>query len=364
VRKTLIAGLSAAALAVAVAATPAHAATAITGAGSTFANNLMQHAAASYPSDDGVTYGSVGSGKGRTNFQNGTTNFAVSDTAFGSSDTKPTNGTYLFAPIVGGPVVFAYNKTYKFKGTDKKWHSMPANLKITPQVVSAILRGEITSWQDAQIKALNPKAVLPNHSIDVFYRTAGSGTTTNLTNYLNQTVGSSSWVAGGKNDLSAASVGNKVRGIAKANSALLSAAVQKDAYAFGYFDLSDAVTAPVNKFALKNAAGQFILPSVSAGQLFLASQKQAQDSTDSNKDGIVTLDFTKSVKGAYQLTILTYALAKKGGTDAASTAVENFFQYIVTNNGIAAWNKSHGYVPLPAELQAFAHGQIAQISTN
>jgi phosphate transport system substrate-binding protein len=364
VRKTLIAGIAAAALAVSVAATPAFAATNITGAGSSFANNLLQKAAAAYPSDDGVTYGSVGSGNGRKNFVNSITAFAVSDTAFASTDSKPTAGTYTFTPLVGGPVAFVYNKTYKFKGTDKKWHTMPANLKITPEVISGILRGDITSWQDKAIKALNPKAVLPNHTIDVFYRSAGSGTNSNVTNYLAQVVGTDAWVAGGKNDIAAASVGGKVRGLQKANSALLSSAVQKDAYAFGYFDLSDAVTAPVNKFALKNKAGQYVLPTVAAGQKFLAQQAAAADSTDNNKDGIVTLDFTKSVSGAYQLTILTYGLGKRGSSAAADVAVEKFFNYIVTSGNLKAWELSHGYVPLPDSLKTVAVNQIAGIANN
>ena len=50
--------------------------------------------------------------------------------------------------------------------------------------LSKIYLGEITKWNDAAVKALNPKVRLPDTAILTVHRSDGSGTTFNFTNYL------------------------------------------------------------------------------------------------------------------------------------------------------------------------------------
>ena len=44
--------------------------------------------------------------------------------------------------------------------------------------------GTITNWNDPAIKALNPKATIPDLKITPVHRTGNSGTTYNFTDYL------------------------------------------------------------------------------------------------------------------------------------------------------------------------------------
>jgi phosphate transport system substrate-binding protein len=350
-RKTLIAGIAAAALAVTVAATPAHASTTLVAQGSSFAGNLLSKATSIYTADK-VTYTPNSSGEGRTAFTNGTVQFAMSDSTYSSG--APSN--LLYIPVTGGPIAFIYNQVSKFKGADGKQHYMPKNLKITGDVAEQILTGQITKWNDPAIKALNPKAYLPTAKIRTYYRNNASGTTKNMITYFwnnNLRTGLKGIGDTFQNQTSSAAVGYGTD-----KSATLVKSVKNDAFGFGYVDLSDAATVPVNKFLLKNNAGQFVAPSVIAGQKFL-------EHFDAASTGLVTLDFSLPIAGAYQLTIITYGLAHQTAGDATTrTAVKNFFTYLVTNKTVRAWEATHGYVPLTTTNYNRAQDQIAKISTN
>ena len=330
-------------------------ATSIAGSGSSFAYNGIYKCASLYEAHN-VTYTSTGSGTGRTNFRTNQASypFAVSDGLY-TAGTEPSG--YTMTPLFGGPVVFAYNK---FSG-------LPANLQLDATIISKILKGTIVKWNDASIKKANPGKTLPNLAIKVFYRSGTSGTNENLSRYLNQTVSSTDWTQ--NQTLATASTGGLATGaIAKATSSLLADAVESSSNkgAFGYFDLSDAKTANVNLAKLKNKHGEYVAPSAAAGALFLNSQSVIT-ATGDRLDGVMGtaaspgIDFTKSVKNAYQLTIVTYGIGDKAGTTAEDTAVEAFFNFVV-NTCMPAQASRLGYVALTGSLKAKALSQIAVIA--
>lgn len=339
---------------------PASAASSLSGKGSSFAANAITYCAAHYDpaSGDTVTYTSTGSGTGRTEFATDKIQFAVSDAGYTSG--YPTS-RYVNVPLLGGPVVFAYNKTK---------NKLPKGLKLTASKISGILKGSIIYWDDAQIRSLNKGLKLPHAKINVYYRTSGSGTTENLTNYLAQTLGSSQWVK--SKDLLDASdgvAGNSAGTLAatakaKATSAVIADLVEGDAYAFGYFDLADAASAKVNTVLLRNANGEYVAPTAAAGVRFLNAQTAIQDATNTlagdATDGLLSIDFTKKVKGAYQLTIVTYGIAKRGSSAADDRAVRDFFRYVV-NSCMPSYAATHGYIALTGALKNTALRQIAAI---
>ncbi len=333
----------------------------ISGKGSSFAANAITYCAAHYDpsSGDTVTYTSTGSGTGRTEFAAGNVNFAVADGGYSSG--FPTS-RYVNIPLLGGPIVFAYNKTSK---------KLPAGLKLTASLVSQILKGEIKKWNDPAIVAKNKGLKLPAKTINVYYRTSGSGTTANLTTYLSQTLGSSKWVANSKDLLDASDgvAGNGTGKLAataksKATSAVIADLVESDAYGFGYFDLSDAASANVNKASLQNKVGQYVAPTAAAAVKFLNAQTAIKDATNTlagdATDGLLSIDFTKKVPGAYQLSIVTYGIAHRGSSDASDLAVKGFFNYVV-KSCMPTYAASHGYVALTGELKKTALAQIAAI---
>ncbi|MFM2384758.1 MAG: hypothetical protein RL166_632 [Actinomycetota bacterium] len=358
--KTLV-GI-AATVALVLPGTAAHA-TNIAGSGSSFAYNGIYKCASLYEAHN-VTYTSTGSGTGRTNFRTNSASypFAVSDGLY-TAGTEPSG--YTMVPLFGGPVVFAYNK----------YSGIPSGLKLTGSIVSKILKGTITKWNATDIKNVNPGKTLPNRAIKVFYRSGTSGTNENLSEYLRQTVSSTGW---SKNQTLATAAGTLAAGaVGKATSSLLADAIESRSNlgAFGYFDLSDAKTASVYLASLKNKHGEYIAPSASAGALFLNAQNTDNSGSD-RVQGTATaalsaalggtqagvIDFTKSVKNAYQLTILTYGIGKKSSSAAEDVAVEAFFKFVV-NTCMPAQASRLGYVALTGTMKTKAVAQAGIIST-
>jgi phosphate transport system substrate-binding protein len=321
--------------------TPAQAADALSGKGSSFAFNAISTCTARYSGGD-ITYTSTGSGTGRTEFANRNIDWAVSDMPYTSNYPQ---FDYVTMPLFGGPVAFAYSAVGVRDG-----------LQLTPVIVSKILKGQITMWNDQSIVKANPRTKLPNKTIKVAYRSSGSGTTANLTDYLSQTVGG--WTKG-SNDLMVAS-GNSLskNSTSFATSALLAGYIEDNSNAFGYFDLSDAITADVGIAKLKNAAGVYVAPTPSSASRFIDGQKL-------NRNGTISINFKKVIPGAYQLSIVTYGLApKRPASQKVSTgkglAVQKWFNYVVSAC-IPSRAASLGYAPLGNSMKRSALNIIKTI---
>jgi len=326
--------------------TPAYAAS-IAAKGSSFANGMLQACTAAYTTHS-VSYTSTGSGTGRTEFAAGNIDFGASDVPYTSGfPTTGKNARYLTIPMFGGPVAFAYSAVGVGDG-----------LNLTPDVISGILKGTITRWDDAAIKALNTRTKLPKKTIKVAYRASGSGTNSNLTEYLRQTVGG--WTAS-SNMATGAGAGGVV-GTSFATSQLLAGYIEDNSNAFGYFDLSDAISADVAIAKLRNAAGAFIAPTASAAGKFLNAQTIRPASDGDALGGTLNMDFTKVVSGAYQLSIPVYALAPRftgtgKSTDASKLAVQDFLNYVV-KTCVPARAAALGYVPLGGAVKTAVLNQI------
>lgn len=261
--------------------------------------SIQKTCAAAYK-DHTVTYSPDGSGTGKSKYLANTVQFAGSDSLF-APGTEPAKFTYV--PLVGGPVGILFN--------------IPGitNLNLTPKLVSDIFLGKITKWNHANIKAVN-KAIaskLPNETIQITYRSDGSGTTNNFTNYLSQVVGKP-WKA---NDAWATASGS-TKGTGGNKAAGLVAAMKGLKYSIGYADLADAATAGLSFAALKNGAGQFIKPSVNSSKIFLSKQLM-------NSEGVVLFDYNEVVKGGYNLSLYAYGIAPTGAGTAKATAVKEYF---------------------------------------
>lgn len=319
--------------------TPAIAGESLSGKGSSFAFNALASCSANYTANS-VSYVSTGSGTGRTEFAAKNIDWAATDAPYTSG--YP-NFDYVIFPLLGGPVAFAYSAVGVGDG-----------LNFTPGIVSGILKGTITRWDDTQIKVLNPRVKLPKKTIKVAYRTSGSGTNTNLTNYLRQTVGG--WTS--SSDMNTASGGLASGATSFANSQLLASYIEDNSNAFGYFDLSDAISADVAIAKLRNAAGSFVAPTASAAGKFINAQIV-------NADGTMSIDFTKVVSGAYQLSIVTYGLApKRPASQKVSTgkglAIQKWFTYVVSTC-VPARATSLGYAPIGSSVKTRTLGIIKTI---
>ncbi len=298
----------------------ASAASTLKSSGSSFANGLMQACKTNVGGVD-LTYTSTGSGTGRSQFVAKTTDFGMSDGVF-SPGTQPAN--FVYVPLLGGPVAIVVN--------------LPGvkTLKLTGDLLGKLYTGKITKWNDKAIAAVNKGVKLPALKVQPVYRSGSSGTSENFTNYLVQMAG-----AGWKMNGTFASA-NKVVGTSAATSTVLVSAVKSTPGAFGYSDLSDVAASGLNYASVQNGAKQFIKPDVRSAKAFLAVQRVGAN-------GTITYDYKAPVRGAYPLSLISYAIAFKNG----DKDVQNYLKAFVNTCAPREATKL-SYVAVDGKLKAKA----------
>ena len=146
----------------------------LSGAGATFPFPLISQWQKEYESKTGthINYNPIGSGGGIAAITARTVDFGASDAPLTPDQTAACKGCVQI-PWVLSSTSIIYNLP-----------SAPNNLKLTGPVIANIYLGKITAWNDPAIKALNPRVNLPSTKITPVFRSDGSGTTYNFTDYL------------------------------------------------------------------------------------------------------------------------------------------------------------------------------------
>ncbi len=144
------------------------------GAGSTFAYPIITLWAAQYKNATGVqvNYNGIGSGGGINGIEQKTLDFGGTDAPLNTT----AHGQYptlLTIPESLGAITVAYNLP-----------GVPAHVNLTGPVIAQIFMGNITNWNDAAIRSLNPGVTFPNATILPVHRADSSGTTFAFSDYL------------------------------------------------------------------------------------------------------------------------------------------------------------------------------------
>jgi phosphate transport system substrate-binding protein len=122
-----------------------------------------------------VGYSAVGSSAGIAAFSTRQADFGASDVPMTATEQATAQG----GPVVQVPVdLGAEGVVYSL--------NLPAGagLHLTGPVIARIFLGQITSWHDSAVTALNPGLSLPDAPIHVVHRSDGSGTAYIFSNYL------------------------------------------------------------------------------------------------------------------------------------------------------------------------------------
>ena len=224
----------------------------LTGAGATFPAPLYTKWFDEYNKLTGVkvNYQPIGSGGGISQITEGTVDFGATDgimTAEQVAKAEAKSGTILHIPITSGSVAIIYNIS-----------DIGGQLKLTGEILADIYLKKITKWNDPAIVALNPGLKLPGEAIAVVYRSDGSGTTFILTNYLSKI--SAEW----KDKIGNANSVKWIGDIGGEKNAGVAGQVQKIPNSIGYVELAYALQNKLAVARLKNAAGNFIEPTLAA----------------------------------------------------------------------------------------------------
>lgn len=318
----------------------------LSGAGSTFVAPIMSIWTKQFAEANKVevAYQSIGSGGGVQQISAGTVDFGASDTPMKDTELAAAKGgQILHIPLTLGAVVPVYN----LKG-------LPSGIKFDGPVLGKIFAGEITTWDDPALKALNPDLQLPSEPIAVAHRSDGSGTTAVWTDYL--TKASPEWTAklGGAEKSSGKEVAWPTGIGGKGNEGVSGVVGQTDG-AIGYVELAYAIAQDLTYGQVKNAAGKFIQPCVATISKGTEGVKYPADLRTSLTNG--------PDENAFPITGTTYGLVyadQKDKAKAASTV--NFLSWVLTTGQDDA--AQINYAPLGKDLQKLAFAQVEKVTVN
>ena len=148
----------------------------IQGAGATFPAPLYKRWIREYEQlhhDVVLDYDAVGSGAGIRQFMEKSVDFGASDAAMTDDEMMRVPQGVQLVPVTAGIVVLAYNVPGVGEG-----------LKLSREAYAGIFLGEIKSWDDPRIAAVNSGLALPKLPIAIVTRHDSSGTTFAFTNNL------------------------------------------------------------------------------------------------------------------------------------------------------------------------------------
>jgi phosphate transport system substrate-binding protein len=266
-----------------------------------------------------VNYQGVGSGAGITAFESGTVAFAASDVPMAASDlakVPASAGPVIQIPDILGGVSISYN----LPGVTKR-------IKLDGPTLAGIFDGTIRTWNASQITALNPGVNLPSNPITPEVRADSSGTTYIFTDYL-ASAAPSVWKLGTSKTIDWPSVA-----VASPKNTGVAASIKSTPYSIGYVELAYALQNKFTYAAVKNAAGAYVVPSLSTVAAD-ADQKVNVSPTDFsivNGPGLTSYPIsgyswaillqkqTNATVGAGVVKVLDWTTHTGGGQDSASS---------------------------------------------
>ena len=312
-------------------------ATDITGAGATFPFPVYSKWSEAYKdkSGVGVNYQSIGSSGGIKQIKAKTVDFGATDAPM-KADEAEKEGLVQFPAVIGGVVAIVNLTGVK-----------PGEIKLTGDLLAKIFMGSITTWNDKQIKEMNPSVKLPDEYITVIHRADGSGTTFTFTEYLSKVspewkdkVGTGAavkWPA-------ATSVGGKGNEGVAAN-------VSRVKNSIGYVEFAYAKKNKLSHINLKNKDGQIVEPD----DLTFAA---AAAGTDWSKFPAMAASLTDaSGAKSWPITTATFILMYKNPTNKVTSAEAlKFFDFAFKDGQKMALDLD--YVPLPDATTEFIRKQV------
>jgi len=313
--------------------------TKILGAGATFPNPIYQKWFSEYNKVNANTkfdYQSIGSGGGIKQILEKTIDFGGSDAPMKDDDLAKASGPILHIPTVLGAVVITYNVP-----------GVTADLKFTPDAIAGIFLGKIKKWNDPAIASANEGVNLPANDITVVHRSDGSGTTYVFTDYLSKV--SADW----KNGPGTGPSPSWPTGLGAKGNEGVTGQVKQSPNSIGYVELIYAEQNKLPVAPIKNAAGEWVKPSLDSTSAAAAGAQIPDD---------LRVSITNAPgAGAYPISSFTYLLVYKEQPDQTKgKALVDFMWWAIHDGEKMA--KDLSYAPLPQEVVKKAEAKIASIT--
>ncbi len=307
----------------------AYADTTINGAGASFPYPVYMKWAKAYETETGVklNYQSIGSGGGIKQISAKTVDFGASDAPLSEQELDKI-GLVQFPAVMGSIVPVVNVQGIK-----------AGELNISGTLLADIYLGKVKYWDDAKVKADNPKAKLTHQPIIVVHRSDASGTSFNYTGYLAKV--SPDWqtqVGQGKEVVwpkAATNLGGK-------GNAGVANLVKRTPGAIGYVEYAYAEQNNLTYTAMANSSGHFVKPT-------LASFQAAAANADWQHAPGFAIDLNNQPGAqSWPMTAATFILMYKDQANPETAKeVLKFFEWGYEHGELAS---ELGYVPMPKSV--------------
>jgi phosphate transport system substrate-binding protein len=279
----------------------------LSGAGATFPFPLISQWQKDYESKTGVkiNYNPIGSGGGIAAITARTVDFGASDAPLTPDQFAACKGCVQIPWVLSATAVI-----YNLPG-------VPNNLKLSGSIIANIYLGNIKQWDDAAIKKINPGVNLPSTKITPVWRSDGSGTTYNFTDYLSAVSPQAKSKIGNSTQV------NWPVGVGGRGSSGLAGVVKNTTGGIGYVDVAYALANKIQFARVLNRAGKYVTPGLRG---IAAAGKQVTKVPASNEMHIVNP--SKGDPLAYPICTFSYVLLPTSSSKAA--ALRKFVFYALT----------------------------------
>ena len=324
----------------------------LNGAGATFPQPFLNATITTYTgihTNVQINYPGGGSGQGIQQFTDKAVDFGCSDAPLTASQIAAAPNA-LHIPETIGAITVAYNLP-----------GMSSGLKLSGPVVADIFLGTITNWNDPAIADINPDLTMPDHAISVVHRSDGSGTTNWFTKYLS--LESQTWE-------STVGSGTSVQwpiGTGQSGNSAVAQTVTTTEYSIGYIELAYALQNSVTIAALKNPAGNYVLPSLeTTTNAAAALPASGLPSGSDSWENVIILD--SSGDQAYPIVTPTYMLLYQelnvisGMNMDKATQLVQYVWYVVHDGQQLA--PALEYATLPSNLVQIDEASLNSITFN
>jgi phosphate transport system substrate-binding protein len=219
-------------------------------------------------------------------------------------------------------------------------------LRLSGPVLADVLLGKVKTWNDPAIVKLNPGMKLPAQPIQVIHRTDGKGANYILSDFLCK-VSPEFLAKVGRGESPKWPVG-----LSAARSQDMADKVRATSWSIGYTESNLAQSASLKMARIKNAAGEFVLPTT----------KSISDATLGAK---VRDDFRVSLtngtgKDSYPITSFTWLyIPPKSKDPERGRAVAEYLRFVYAEGQKIA--QERGYATLPNDLLSKVMASVAQV---
>ncbi|HEY4348581.1 MAG TPA: phosphate ABC transporter substrate-binding protein PstS [Gaiellaceae bacterium] len=306
----------------------------LSGAGSTFVVPLVTAWTQHY-NGASVNYSGIGSGGGISAITARSVDFGASDAPLTPDQASACRGC-IQIPWAFSATSIPYNVS-----------GVGYGLKLTGTVIAAIYGGSVKYWDNPAIKKINSGVNLPHEKITPIYRSDGSGTSYNFTDYLSHV--SKTWRDKiGKGTQPSFPVGVGARG-----SSGVAAKLQSTPGGITYVDVAYSLHNHFKIAKVLNRAGKYELPGIKQIQAAANSIRKLHNS----QNAFTAVDPNAHAKNAYPICTFSWVIVPQKTGKAAE--LKKFITWAL-NKG-----QSYGpkllFVPVPKSVKQAGLKTLAKV---